>query len=160
MADSLHGQAERMYRVFADLVRAYQFRDREEICCHGVSVSQCYTLDALDARGPMTMGELAVHLHLETSTVTRVVDGLVADNLATRVADARDRRVCRVEMTAGGQSLVSQIRADLIREHELVLRAIPAESREAVIVTMSHLLSAFRDRQCCRSAELPVGKGG
>ncbi len=153
MPGSLHRQAERLYRVFVDLVRAYQFRDREEICCHGLSVSQCYALDALNTQGSKTMGELAAHLHLEISTMTRVVDGLVADKLAARAEDARDRRVCRVQISRKGQSLLLRIRDELIKEHELVLREIPSESREAVITAMSHLLSAFKDRQRCVSGE-------
>ncbi len=147
MPGSLHRQAERLYRVFVDLVRAYQFRDREEICCHGLSVSQCYTLEALDMHGPMPMGELAGRLHLEISTMTRIVDYLVTNKFATRVTDADDRRVCRVQIGRKGRSLAARIRAELVKEHELVLREVPRESREAVILAMSHLLSAFEARQ-------------
>lgn len=147
MPASLHQQAERLYHAFAELVRGYQFRDREEICCHGISISQCYTLDALDRQGPMTMSSLAGHLHLELSTMTRVVDYLVANKLATRAADSRDRRVCCVEITRKGRALVSRIHADVIKEHEHVLREISPESREAVIAAMSHLAEAFRERE-------------
>ena len=153
MAGALRGQAERLYRVFVDLIRAYQFRDRDRICCHGLSVSQCYALDALDTQGPMTMGDLAGHLHLEISTMTRVVDDLVTNRLAARAEDARDRRVCRVRISRRGQSLLLRIRDELIKEHELVLRQIPSESREAVIKALSHLLSAFKGRQRCVSGE-------
>jgi DNA-binding MarR family transcriptional regulator len=140
-------QAERLYRVFAELVRGYQFRDREGICCHGLSVSQCYTLEALESQGPATMSELAGRMFLELSSMTRIVDFLVANKLARRSADARDRRVCRVQITRQGRSLVSRIRAELVNEHELMLREIPAESREAVISAMSHLLAAFKQRR-------------
>jgi len=153
MSVPLGRQAERLYHVFSELVRAYQFRDREGICCHGVSVSQCYTLDALDRNGPMTMGELAGHLHLEISSMTRIVDGLVGNKLANRVPDPDDRRVCRVRLSKKGKSLVAAIRADLVREYEKVLREIPNESREAVIAAISHLLEAFRARQSGRSTE-------
>jgi DNA-binding MarR family transcriptional regulator len=157
MGDSLERQAERLYDVFAELVRGYQFRDREEICCRGISVSQCHALEALEMHGPMTMGELAAHLHLELSTTTRVVDFLVTNGMATREADAKDRRVCRVRVARKGRALVARIRGDLVKEHELVLREIPAESREAVISAMTHLLAAFRERQG-RTCAAP-GKG-
>ncbi|UCE59468.1 MAG: MarR family transcriptional regulator [Phycisphaerales bacterium] len=155
MVDSLHKQAERLYHFLAELARGYQFRDREGICCHGISVSQCYTLDALEMQGPMTMSELAAHLHLEISSMTRVVDYLVANKLATRVTDAEDRRVCRVKIARKGHSLVGKIRTDLIKQHEAVLKEIPSGSREAVITAMSHLLEAFkeRERSACAQAE-------
>ncbi|MHC4415241.1 MAG: MarR family winged helix-turn-helix transcriptional regulator [Planctomycetota bacterium] len=147
MPAPLPRQAERLYQVFAELVRGYQFRDREGICCHGLSVSQCYTLEALQTQGPATMGELAGRLYLEVSSMTRIVDHLVANKLATRVADAGDRRVCRVQITRKGRDLVSRVRAELVKDHELILGEIPSESREAVISAMSHLLSAFKERQ-------------
>ncbi len=146
MSGSLSRQAERFYDVFAELVRGYQFRDRDQICCHGLSISQCYTLDALAKRGPMTMGELADQLHLETSTMTRVVDYLVANRLASRVSDAKDRRVCRVQIGKAGRSLVSTIRAELLKEYELVLREIAPSSREAVISAISRVAVAFEER--------------
>jgi len=43
----LQQQTDRFYGAFAELVRAYQFRDRESVCCHGLSVVQCYALEAL-----------------------------------------------------------------------------------------------------------------
>ena len=89
MSPSLARQAESLYDVFSELVRGYQFRDREGICCHGLSVSQCYTLDALVRHGPASMGELADHLYLEVSTMTRVVDhsavGFVANRACTHI---------------------------------------------------------------------------
>ncbi|MFQ5806705.1 MAG: MarR family winged helix-turn-helix transcriptional regulator [Phycisphaerae bacterium] len=158
MSPSLEPQAERLYQLFAELVRRYQFRDRDRICCHGLSVSQCYTLDALDRLGPRTMGELAGHLCLEISTMTRVVDHLVANKLAARVADANDRRVCRVRITGKGRALVSKVHDGLIAEYEQVLRAVPPESREAVIQAVSQLLSAFEERQRCSSADAKGGR--
>ena len=147
MSPSLHTQAERLCEVFAELVRRYKFRDRDEVCCHGVSVSQCYALESLDTHGPMSMGELAEQLCLEISTVTRVVDHLVREGLAKRARCAEDRRVCRAKVTPRGRSLVRKIRGELVEEYERVLRRVPKESREAVITAMSHLLSAFTQRQ-------------
>ena len=158
MGRSLAHQAERLYDAFAELVRAYQFRDREEVCCHGLSVSQCYALDALVRHGPSSMSDLAGRLYLESSTMTRVVDELVAQRLALRVTDSKDRRVCRVQVTRKGSSLLARIRAELIAQHEKVLQAIPFESREAVIAAVSELLAAFRER-CAHQPNAAVESG-
>ena len=40
----LDGHAVALHRVLLDLKRAYQFRDRECICCYDVSVTQCWAL--------------------------------------------------------------------------------------------------------------------
>ena len=147
MSPTLQRQAERFYTVFADLVRSYQFRDRDQICCHGISISQCYALEALFQSGPVSMGELARSLFLEPSTATRMVDQLVNKGLAVRVEDAADRRVCRVQISTAGRDLASKIRKELIREHRAVLREVPAGSREAVIEAVTRLLAAFQARR-------------
>ncbi len=159
MAPSIHRQAERLHHVFTELVRAYQFRDREGITCYGLSVSQCYTLDTLADKGPTAMGDLARHLHLEISSMTRVVDSLVAKGWAARVTDDKDRRVCRVRISRKGQTLVSGIRSDLIEEHKHILRELPVDSREVVITAMSHLLFAFNERKQRGCGSGKSGKG-
>jgi hypothetical protein len=39
------GDAETFHAALSELVRVYQFRDRDRICCHDVSVTQCYALE-------------------------------------------------------------------------------------------------------------------
>ena len=146
-------QARQLYQAFSALVRAYQFRDRDGICCHGISVSQCYALDHLATRGPRTMGELAGDLYLEVSSMTRAVDALVSDGLVDRVEDKRDRRVRRIEITASGRQLLEKIQTDLIREYERVLAEIAPESRPAVIQAVNALLEALQQRHRGSSTE-------
>ena len=158
MGEALKSQAERLYGAVAELVRAYQFRDREGICCHGLSVSQCYSLEAIEMHGPVTMGDLADRLYLEVSSMTRIVDHLVRTGLARRVEDAKDRRICRVEATAKGRSLMAKIRDELVEGHRQILSEVPADSREVVIGAVSNLLSAFKQRRSCCSEERTVTK--
>ncbi len=161
MANVARAQGERLYEVFAELVRAYQFRDREQTCCWGLSISQCYAIETLFSKGPMTMSELARTLFLEASTVTRVVDRLVDADLVERTTSASDRRVCRVGVTDAGRRLVLRIRDDLIDEHVRVLQQVPARSREQVITALDRLLEAFRARQaaadCTGGNATPAG---
>ena len=147
MNRDLDDQAERLYDVFAELARAFQYRDREQICCFGVTISQCHALEMIEARGPMNMSERARRLYLDASTITRLVDRLVDDGLAVRSADGSDRRVHRVRNTDKGDRLVHEIRRNLVAEQRDVLRQVPEASREAVISALGHLLDAFRARQ-------------
>jgi MarR family transcriptional regulator, 2-MHQ and catechol-resistance regulon repressor len=152
MAEPLARQARRLHDVFSELIRRYQFRDRDQVVCHGLSISQCYALQTLAQQRSLTTGELAEHLCLKISTLTRVVDHLVRTGLATRAGDASDRRICRVEITQRGRALVASIRKELVQEYAGVLRTVPAESRAAVIEALSSLLTAFKARPSCRSA--------
>jgi len=159
ISPELASQAERLGEAVGDLVRAYQFRDRNEICCHGVSISQCYALDALHRRGALTMGQLSDFLYLDLSTVTRVIDQLKGFGYAERVPDPDDRRVIRAELTKEGRAMVRKIRGSLAGDYRNVIDSIPEDSREAVIAAVEQLLDAFLRRSACCADRRPEDTG-
>src|ERR687885_812603 len=81
-----------MQKALADLVRIYQFRDRDRICCHDISVTQCYALETLVQHGPMRVNALAERLFLDKSTTSRVVAARARKGYLEQRADAADRR--------------------------------------------------------------------
>jgi DNA-binding MarR family transcriptional regulator len=153
---TLNKQTERLGEAFSGLIRAYQFRDRNEICCHDVSVSQCYTMEALQRHGPLTMGQIGEHLYLDVSTVTRVVDQLAKQGYVERVTDPDDRRVIRAALTRSGTTSVNRIRESLLDDYRGVLEAIPVGSRKDVIDAIELLLNAFTSRGCCAKRRPPM----
>jgi DNA-binding MarR family transcriptional regulator len=79
----------------------------------GLSMTQSKTLlelgglgEAIEAR---QVSDLAEALGVSVPSMSRAVDGLVRKRLATRVEDAEDRRVRRVEITAKGKKLVDAL---------------------------------------------------
>lgn len=147
MASSLDRQAEELYRTFMKLVRQYQFRDREEICCHGISVSQCYALAHIRDEGSATMSEVATALHLDLSTITRLADQLEEKELIRRVRAEEDRRVIRMSLTRKGQGVLDAIEGDLVAEYRAVLQGIPPASRRSVLDAIDGLRVAFEARR-------------
>ena len=144
-------QAERLCQVLEELVRLYQFRDRDTDCCAELSISQCYALQTVQRLGPISMSGLARELFLEVSSVTRIVDDLVAKRLVERENDPGDRRVCLVRIGSRGESLAGRIHEALVDEQARVLKEVPPESREAVIEAMFRFLQIFKERQGCIS---------
>lgn len=145
---TLDRQAKRLHRAVSGLVRTYQFRDRNEICCLGISVSQCHALEALGQVGELTMGALASRMQLSVSTMTRVVDQLVARGLVQRGVDAEDRRVCCVEPTSKGRQLLARISTELLVSERAILDKVPVGHRESVILALEELsraVDAWRD---------------
>lgn len=142
MMPHLAEQAQQLHQALEHLVKQYQLRDRNDICCYGISVSQCYALETLAEHGMSTMQALAKHLHLAVSTVTRVVDSLVAKGLVERHMNTRDRRVCQVALTPRGLALVKQIQDELVAREQAVLQRIPAASRDHVIWALEELSRA------------------
>jgi MarR family transcriptional regulator, 2-MHQ and catechol-resistance regulon repressor len=142
MQTQLPAQAKQLHQALTHLVQKYQFRDRNDICCYGISVSQCHTLETLGEHGTVTMNALAEHLHLAVSTVTRVVDQLVDKGLAERHTGEKDRRVCKVALTPSGTALLRTLQDELIAREQAVLERIPPGSRAHVIWAIEALSEA------------------
>jgi DNA-binding MarR family transcriptional regulator len=90
--------------------RGNQLRVIEE---SGLSMTQCKALLELGGLGettePRQLGELAETFGVSVPSMSRAVDGLVGESLATRVEDPDDRRVRRVAITAKGKKLVDTL---------------------------------------------------
>ncbi len=135
-----------LHRVLSDLVRMFQFRDRDRICCHDVSVTQCYALEALAAGGEQTLNELAAELYLDKSTASRVVDALVAKGYAERRPHPEDGRALRISATRTGCRLYETIDADLLAEVRVVVSGFPPSTRQAMAEMLHRLLRAAAPR--------------
>ncbi len=158
MQKRLPEQAKQLHQALTHLVQTYQFRDRNDICCYGISVSQCHTLEALGEHGTQTMHALAENLHLAVSTVTRVVDQLVDKGLAERHTGATDRRVCEVALTPSGEKLLGTLQGELIAREQAVLERLPATSRAHVIWAIEALSDAVDDWRKTVSADRDGGR--
>src|SRR5262245_22081160 len=98
-------EADDLHEALSELVRLYQFRDRDRICCHELSVTQCYAIDALVRRGPVTLGDLASDLYLDKSTASRVVTTLVRKGYVERTVHPADARAVLLRATPAGRRL-------------------------------------------------------
>ncbi len=135
-----------LYEALSDLIRVYQFRDRDRICCHDISVTQCYALESLARRGPLTLNELAAELYLDKSTVSRVVNTIERKKLLRRRPHKQDRRAVQLEITGAGRRLHEVIRADIEeRERRLIADFDPA-ARKALIDLVGRLAQAAKER--------------
>ena len=143
--------ADRLHRATKELIVRYQFRDRNQICCHGLSVSQCYALDALAEDGDLTMQRLAQRMHLAISTMTRVVAQLVRRGYARRRPDPEDGRVVRVAITPRGKEMVATINRSLIESQKTILKALPPGQWGGAIAVVEALGRGVREWQatCC-----------
>jgi DNA-binding MarR family transcriptional regulator len=68
-----------------------------------ITMGQLHCLRSIGHLKNPTMSQVADELRLHPSTVTVLVDGLVAHGLVERTADPTDRRVVRVNETAEGR---------------------------------------------------------
>lgn len=125
--------AERFHDELVELVKRYQFRDRNEMACAGLSVSQCYMVETLHRNGKISMKTLAEKMHLSVSTVTRVIQPLVDQNFVSREAGEDDSRVRFVRLTRSGHELFQKNWSKIIESEKEILLSFPEENREMLI---------------------------
>lgn len=146
----LDRDARDLYEALTDLVRVYQFRDRNLICCHDISVTQCYALDALVRGGPTTLGSLATLLMLDKSTTSRVVEALERKGYVKRSTHPSDARAIRLVATARGRSLHATIRRSQLEEERAVIESLPGDVRRATVDVVRRIADiAAKRRGCC-----------
>jgi DNA-binding MarR family transcriptional regulator len=143
---TLARDAEAVHRVLSELLRLLQFRDRDRICCHDISVTQCYALEALVTGGGQTLNEIAATLLLDKSTASRVLDALVAKGYATRQPHPDDGRAVLLAATPAGKRLYTRIDADLLGSVQAVLTDVDPEVRGAIAGLLEQLLQAAAPR--------------
>ncbi len=150
---SLEQGAERLHHLTKDLIRRYQFRDWNQICCYGISISQSHILDTLAEEGDITMQQLARRMYKSVSTMTRVVGQLVRRGYVKRRQDPEDRRVVHVSVTPQGKAIVAAVNRDLIETQKAVLQSIPAEQWAGAFKVLEALAEGARRWQetCCKA---------
>ncbi len=146
---TLARDAVEVQRALSDLVRIVQFRDRDRICCHDVSVTQCTALEEMIRRGPLTLNELAEALYLDKSTASRVVDGLERKGYARRAPHPDDRRAVLLTATPEGKALRETIEGELLAETQTLLLDVEPEVRRSIALLLGRLARAASRRISC-----------
>ena len=145
-SSDVHRDAVALQAAVSELVRVYQFRDRDRICCHDVSVTQCHALETLVEHGPMRLSDLAERLFLDKSTTSRVVGTLVKKGYVEQRADEADGRATALHATAGGRRLCKRITDDLIEQQKQLLQDLEPDVRDAVVKVIRRLARAADSR--------------
>jgi DNA-binding MarR family transcriptional regulator len=101
---------------------------KEQASTHGITATQLNVLKLLLAVGDLSLSQLSKRMTATNSTVTGIVDRMVAANLVSREQSPTDRRVWRIKLTAEGKALARKVD---VAPWEILQRAVlslpPAE---------------------------------
>jgi DNA-binding MarR family transcriptional regulator len=130
----------------------------ETTCC-GVTLAQCHALLELSA-AELSLTSLAAALELDTSTLSRTVEGMVKAGLVERAVDAADRRSVRLTLTPAGRERVATINQMCNRYYEALLGQMSEKDQRLVLRAVRLLAGSMRrlrpgqpgQRPCCGPA--------
>jgi DNA-binding MarR family transcriptional regulator len=114
-------------------------------CGQPLAPSDAHALTEVVASNGLTQRELVDRLRLDRSSVSRLVDRLVARGWVER-ADGPDRRTVRLAPTAAGRAVAAEVAEARAARFADLLEAIPADRRDQVLDTLRLLTAAARER--------------
>jgi DNA-binding MarR family transcriptional regulator len=129
--------------LIARLIRNLSLLERDEKVCCGTTMSQCYTIETLAQKGTLSMNELSQHMGVTVSTMTRVVDVLVRDEVVSRSSSPRDRRKVCIGLTDKGNGLARQLEGCSDEYSKQILNQVPSEHRGGVLKSLRLIADAI-----------------
>jgi len=109
-----------------------------------LSLSEMFALLVLSAEAPMSQQVLAEQLHLEKSTVSRLIRHLEQRGWVKRVRDLHDTRMFRLRLSDAGHEQASHLARSLAERHQRLLAALKPDEQEALAYGLSALVRALR----------------
>ena len=137
--NSIRKDIEEFHNSIIDLIKKYQFRDRNEVTSFGISVSQCYMLETLHYSKALTMKQLAAQMHLTMSTITRVVDQLERKKLIERKKDNKDLRIRRITLTPEGEKIFLKSWTNVFESERKIFENIKPDLRKVLLSLLKDL---------------------
>src|SRR6266853_4522723 len=110
-----------------------------------LSLSEMFALIVLSAEAPMSRQVLAGQLHLEKSTVSRLIKHLEQRGWVKRVRDLHDTGMFRLHLSDEGHQAAAHLVKSLTERHERLLAALKPDEQEALAYGLSALIRALRE---------------
>ncbi|WP_436498949.1 MarR family winged helix-turn-helix transcriptional regulator [Actinokineospora sp. HUAS TT18] len=110
----------------------------------GASISESLALRFLDQTGECAQGTLADHLGLEKSTVSRLVDAMVAKGWIGKDRSATNRRFVTLTLTPAGREFATEVAEAIRRRHIAMFTNMSPDERAAVAIALPALVRALK----------------
>src|SRR5438132_14282451 len=82
---------------------------KEQCTRHGITATQLNVLKLLDTVGDLSLSELSRQMAATNSSITGIIDRMVAAELVAREQSRADRRVWRIRLTAEGRQVARKV---------------------------------------------------
>ncbi|MFC4766852.1 MarR family winged helix-turn-helix transcriptional regulator [Effusibacillus consociatus] len=101
-------------------------------CGYPLSVSQVLALQELEKQ-TLTVGELSDKLHLERSSVSRLVDSLVKAGFVRREVNEKNRREVLLFLTEKGKNSIGTVRTQSVRYYQSILNGLSNQQQQQIL---------------------------
>lgn len=136
--------SERMVALLPQMLRGFARRESNYLSRGKISIPQMAVLEILCRERDRPMNRLAQALGVSRPAVTGLVDRLIAQGLAARRGDPKDRRVIRVSVTPKGRKVFSNIWEQKRRMIGEVFGRLPGADRAHYLATLERVVGILQ----------------
>ena len=108
------------------------------------SVERWRTLALLDGGESHRMSELAEVAQLPPASLTRLIDGMVGDNLVYRKADDSDRRLVLVHVAPRGRALYRRLSERIAAESGGIFGEVDHDELDQLVAALADFVARLR----------------
>lgn len=130
----------------------------QTLCC-GVTSAQCHVLLELADAGESSLVTLSERLKLDTSTLSRTVDGLVRTGYVDRITDPANRRYVLLGLTTKGKRKVDFIDRMSDRFYLELVGQVSKQRLAALMQSVELLAGIFAGKVCVANGAPAVRAG-
>jgi DNA-binding MarR family transcriptional regulator len=124
-------------------VRTFQIFERGQIKVHGFTSSQCYIVLEIYKHETLSINEISEKMHLEISTITRIMNNLVRDGLILRKKSSYDKRVVEAVLTESGKKAALKLQKSIANYYKNVISNLPRGHVREVMSAVELLVTAL-----------------
>ena len=135
-------QVESLQRSFSRVLRFGGQLMRTMAACCPITMEQYHTLEVV-SNGPKSMKDLSSEVGFHQSTMTRIVDKLVNQELIVRTRKRSNQRSIEIEITPKGNKACLSMRDGCSQMISWLLDAIPKKERTSVVKSMETFTNLF-----------------
>jgi DNA-binding MarR family transcriptional regulator len=125
------------YRITSQLNR----RLREKLKRSGINIARWRVLAVLKDNGRMNIGQIVKRTLIEQPTVSRIVDRLEREGLASREISEEDSRFVQVDLTRSGEKAFREIYPTATEHQKQVLKDFTQQEIKTLIGFLERMLN-------------------
>ncbi len=146
MTLSIERFGEKMVELLPQMLRGFARRESNYLSRGKITIPQLSVLELLSRERNCPMNRVAEVLNVTRPAATGLLDRLIAQGLAARYGDRKDRRVIRVNLTPKGRRILANIWNEKKRMIISVFGQLSPARREQYLGTLEHVVRILNKR--------------
>lgn len=133
-------QARQLAGLLEDVMYNLGTYNMSSNCCENISHGEFRALRIISRLDRCTMQDIAKSIVVTKSGATRIVSRLEEKKLVRRMNDKNDARVCCVQLSKEGKTLVSRLTEEPAKRLAGILSAMAPEMRQILLIGLRALV--------------------